>query len=377
MRKPQSRLQFISSNQDCRTAFQTGVSLHSHTIHSKENLSCLPQYLEKMPIVSQFLQWENERHLAITGRKLDFSRAYWRGPLTACTAHDLERRQIEALGLRAIISLTDHDNIDAGLQLQMIGAEEKPPISVEWSVPFENTCFHVGIHNIPSDFAISLMAEMTEFTSDPRAKAFGELVERLDSNAAILIVLNHPLWLISSAGAESHRLSLRGFLNRFRQHIHALEFNGLRPWKENMDTMDLGEEFGLPVVSGGDRHGFEPNAAINFTNASSFSEFASEVRNDRASHIAIMPQYREPLALRQLGCAWDAVREAPHVADLQPWPERVFVRCPDGIERPLSKIWAKKAHAWIDPCLRLMGLIAHPNLRGALRWAFTADGSVM
>jgi len=377
MKRAQSRLQFVSSSQRSRPTFQTGVSLHSHTIHSKEDLSCLPQYLEKLPIVSQFLQWENQRHLAITGRRLDFSQAYWRGPLTARTAYDLEKRQIEALGLCAIVSLTDHDNIEAGLQLQTYGTGEKPPISVEWTVPFGDTCFHFGIHNLPIDVAQSLMAEMADFSRDPTPEVLTELIERFDSDPAILTVINHPLWLISSAGLESHLGSLRGLMRQLRPHIHALEFNGLRPWKENMGTVALGEEFGLPVVSGGDRHGFEPNAVINLTNAGSFAEFISEVRVDRTSNIAVMPQYREPLPLRQLGCAWDAVREAPHVPDLQPWPERVIVRCVDGIERPLSEIWAKKAHGWIDPCLRLMGLIAHPNLRGALRWAFTANGSAV
>jgi hypothetical protein len=376
MRKPRSQLQFVSSNRDYRAAFQTGISLHSHTIHSKEGLSCLPQYLEKVPVVSQFLQWENERHFAMTGRKLDFSQAYWRGPLTARTAYELERRQIEALGLRAMVSLTDHDSIEAGLQLQRNGTKVSSPISVEWTVPFEETCFHIGVHNLRGDHAVSLMAEMAGYTRDPRHEILSELVERLDSNPAVLIVVNHPLWLISTAEMGIHLLSLQGLLKRFGQRIHALEFNGLRPWKEIMDTIDISEEFGLPVVSGGDRHGFEPNATINLTNAKSFSEFVSEVRNGRSSNIAIMPQYREPLPLRQLGCAWDAVREAPQVAD-QPWPERVFVRCPDGIERPLAKIWAKKAHAWIDPCMRLVGLILHPQFGEVLRWAFTAGGSAM
>ncbi len=34
-----------------------------------------------------------------------------------------------------------------------------------------------------------------------------------------------------------------------------------------------------PVISGGDRHGCEPNGVINLTAARTFSEFAQEVRS--------------------------------------------------------------------------------------------------
>jgi len=35
------------------------------------------------------------------------------------------------------------------------------------------------------------------------------------------------------------------------------------------------------LVSGGDRHGVEPNANINLTNATSFTEFVHEIRRKR------------------------------------------------------------------------------------------------
>ena len=74
-----------------------------------------------MPVVAQFLEWERERHQASAGEGLDFSRAYWRGPVCARRALDLERRQIEQLDLGPIVSLTDHDNIDASLVLKRDG----------------------------------------------------------------------------------------------------------------------------------------------------------------------------------------------------------------------------------------------------------------
>src|SRR5579863_3344964 len=113
----QTKVHLLPSKRSVIRAFRSGVSLHSHTEHSQERLGALPRYLQRMPVVSQFVRWEIERYRARTGEAPDFSRAYWRGPVSARAAHDLERKQIEELGLAAMVSLTDHDNIDAGLLL--------------------------------------------------------------------------------------------------------------------------------------------------------------------------------------------------------------------------------------------------------------------
>src|SRR6202158_973336 len=111
--------------------FEPGSCLPSQTEHSQEKLGDLPRYLERMPVVAQFLQWERKRYRAKTGRAMDFSRAYWRGPLCARSAHDVERLQIEGLGLRAIVSLTDHDNIEAGVLLPPGRAVGEVSVSVD------------------------------------------------------------------------------------------------------------------------------------------------------------------------------------------------------------------------------------------------------
>ena len=131
MKQSRTQVYFLSSERSVTRAFQTGVSLHSHTEHSQEKLDDLPRYLDRMPVVSQFLHGERKRYFAATGANLDFSRAYWRGPLSAQSAHDLERLQIESLGLRALVSLTDRDTIDAGLSLQAVRPAGEIPISVE------------------------------------------------------------------------------------------------------------------------------------------------------------------------------------------------------------------------------------------------------
>jgi hypothetical protein len=372
----QSRTQvyFLPADGSVTRAFRTGVSLHSHTEHSQERLGDLPRYLERMPVVAQFLQWERKRYHAKTGRAMDFSRAYWRGPLCAHSAHDVESRQIENLGLRAIVSLTDHDNIDAGLLLQH-SATREVPISLEWTVPFGQSYFHLGVHNLEPARSISWMQALADYTREPRPAVLNHLLEALDGDPNVLIVLNHPLWDMAGIGSPQTYALAKQFLRMYGHKIHALEINGLRSWQENLGAVSLAKESDHPVVAGGDRHGLEPNATINLTRAGTFREFATEIRVERSSDIAVLPQYKEPLAFRHLLTAWDAVRDHPKFADKQHWEARVFVLCDDGIERPLSAVWKKGAPAWIDPCLNVVGLLASPPVRTAARLASQATGT--
>jgi hypothetical protein len=329
-----------------------------------------------MPVVSNFLHWEMEQYRSRTGRTLDFSRAYWRGPLHPRSAHELERKQIETLGLPAIVSLTDHDNMDAGLLLRSEGLISDAPVSVEWTVPFELMYFHIGVHNLAPQHAASLMSLMTAYRQQPELQALGELLEVLDADPGVLVVFNHPMWDMAGIGRLLTLATVRQFLRTFGRRIHALEINGLRGWEENLGVVNLAQESGHPVVSGGDRHGLEPNATINLTRAMNFAEFAEEIREERTSDIAILPQYGEPLYLRHLLTAWDAVREHPQL-ERPRWIARVFVRCEDGTEQPLSSIWAKGAPPWIDPCLNVIGVLASPAFRAVGRLANFADVSAV
>lgn len=375
MRSSRTQMHFLPADRSAVRAFRTGVSLHSHTEHSKEGLRALPGYLERMPVVAQFYRREMKRHEETTGYVPDFSKAYWRGPLSASAAHDLERRQIEKLGLGAIVSLTDHDNIDAGRILNSDQRPEGVPISVEWTVPYHEIYFHLGIHNLPGEGSTALMEEMAKYTDTPDPDGFVHLLEKLDANPSVLIVLNHPLWDMASVGSKRALALLKEFLGAYGKQIHALEVNGLRPWPENMSVGQIAQETGHAVVSGGDRHGCEPNAVINLTRATTLAEFVAEIRNDRSSDIAILPQYREPLVLRHLLTAWDAAREHPQLASRQLWIDRVFVRLDDGGECPLSAIWTEGAPAWINPCLNVVGMLANQFFRTPFRFASLATGS--
>lgn len=376
MKHSRAQLFFLPADGSVTRAFTAGVSLHSHTEHSQEKLAQLPRYLEQMPVVSQFLRWERNRYHAKTGRRLDFSRAYWRGPLSAQAAHELERRQIEDLNLRAMVSLTDHDNIDAPLLLQSGNAAGEIPISLECTVPYEQTYFHFGVHNIAPSVAASYMEALAAYTREPRVALLCQLLEILDADPRVLIVVNHPLWDMAEIGSGLLMTLLRQFLRVHGNRVHALEINGLRSWRENLAAVSLANETGHAVVAGGDRHGLEPNAMINVTRAATFDEFVEEIRKDRSSDMLVLPQYREPLALRQLLTAWDAAREHPQFAERERWDARVFVLCHDGVERPISAVFPDGfTPAWIDPCLNVMGLIASPPIRTAARLAFQASGN--
>jgi hypothetical protein len=281
------------------------------------------------------------------------------------------------LGFAAIVSLTDHDNLDAGLELCSANPAREVPISVEWTVPYERSFVHVGLHNIPANRAATWMNRMAEYTRAPQPEALGALLEDFESCPEVLVVLNHPLWDMGGLGSTGNIQLVKNFLAEYRRYIHALEVNGLRSWQENLGAVSLGQESGHLVVSGGDRHGFEPNATINLTRAASFAEFAREIREERISDIVMMPQYREPLVLRHMLTAWDIVREHPQLAERSRWIARVHVLCPDGVERPLSNVWTEGAPGWIDPCLKIIGLLANPTFRAPFRLAPTAAASVV
>jgi hypothetical protein len=105
---------------------------------------------------------------------------------------------------------------------------------------------------------------------------------------------------MAGIGATRTYALVKEFLRTYGHRIHALEMNGLRSWQENLGAVSLAKESDHPVVAGGDRHGLEPNATINLTRAATFKEFATEIRVERSSDIAVLPQYKEPLAFRHL-----------------------------------------------------------------------------
>jgi hypothetical protein len=351
--------------------FRTGLSLHSHTMHSKEFLSRLPTYIAKVPIGSYILEREIGRSHMYTGQIYDFSKFFWTPPLSPREAYELEKKQIEEkMGLPALVSLTDHDNIEAGLHLRMLEGTSDVPISVEWTVPYEQTEFHIGVHNLPAACAKEYVSAFAKYTAQP--SDLTELLAEVSSKADVLVVLNHPYWDAESIGPVKHRALLKKFLEQNLSYLHAIEVNGMRSRRENRDVVALGEEIGLPVVAGGDRHGFEPNAVLNLSRATTFADFVREIREERLSEVALMPQFFEALQLRLLENAWHALADAPGEFGRSHWMTRVFC-IENGEGKPLSQYTGTRFHRLIDKFRWWMALAASPALRPALRLPFLGN----
>jgi hypothetical protein len=353
--------------------FRSGVSLHSHTMYSKEYLDRLPQYIDKFPIGGYIIERELGRLHLYHNWNFDFTRLYWTPPLSPREAYELEKQQIcKDLLLTPLVSLTDHDNIEAGLHLRLLPETAQIPVSVEWTVPFENTAFHIGVHNLPSSQASEWMAQFRALTEGRKSSALGTILSELSNDPKVLIVLNHPYWDTKSIGSEAHRAGLRSFLQQHKDRIHALELNGMRSRRENREVVALGEEIALPVVAGGDRHGCKANTVLNVSAAQTFDEFVAEIRAEHKSEVLLMPQYFEPLQLRLLENAWDALSDAPGEFGRQHWMSRVFL-IQNGEEKSLSCFNGTNFHKMVDKFRWVLQLVVSPAIRPAVRLPFLGN----
>ena len=160
-------------------------------------------------------------------------------------------------------------------------------------------------------------------------------------------------------GAEKHRLLVNKFLHKNGQFLHALELNGLRNWDENRAVRQLAGQWDMVMISGGDRHGVEPNANINLTNATSFTEFVHEVRREKRSKVLFMPQYAEPWKHRILRSTIDAISDYPEFPQgSQRWDERVYHPNEKGVTRHCRSCGPRCGS--METC--------HGRLAGALQW---------
>jgi hypothetical protein len=319
-----SQLHFHWAEPAAAKRFRTGVSLHSHTMHSKESLDFIPRIARHVPALSGEIDRLAARFERCNGFPLDFRKGWWTPPLDTHGALALESGQIEQLGLRPLVSITDHDTIDGldGLAT---------PQSVELTVPLAPSFLHIGIHNLPPARA----REVFPYAVHPAA-----LMGWLNQFPNVLVVLNHPLWDEAGAGVAAHRSMVERFLARFERDIHALELNGLRPWKENQLVVEMANAWGMPTISGGDRHGLEPNANLNLTNAATFEEFADEVRNGKRSEVLFADQYRRPFAMRIASNLVEILCDQPeHSRGWTRWSERVFYEMQPGEVRSLAEYW--------------------------------------
>jgi hypothetical protein len=140
----------------------------------------------------------------------------------------------------------------------------------------------------------------------------------------------------------------------------------------------LAERWNQVLISGGDRHAIEPNANLNLTHASSFTEFVHEVRRDRTSHVLFMPQYKEPWKHRILNSTLAAIRDYPEFPDgMQRWDERVYHPDANGAMRQLSELWKdERAPVYLGAVIHAVRMLGAAPVSGGLRLAWN-DASAM
>jgi hypothetical protein len=371
---PTSSISYLWRDKDIFKDFRAGVSLHSHTNQSQETLDFLASFGNQFPIVRPLMARLERRAEQVHGIHVDYAASYWTPPMTPKLAFDLECGQIEKLDLAPMVSITDHDNIKAPILLRTVPSARRIPVSVEWSAPYGGVqSFHLGVHNLPSSKALYWMETLREFTARPSDARLTEILAALHKEPNVLVVFNHPMWDLYLIGKEKHQFLVNEFLQKNGAYLHALELNGLRNWDENRAVRRLAVQWNMLLISGGDRHGVEPNANINLTSATSFTEFVHEIRRQKKSTVLFMAQYAQPWKHRILQSTVDAVRHYPEFPPgSRRWDERVYHPDASGVLRPLSELWPKgtapRAMAAVIAMVQMMGrgLVA-----GGLRMAWT------
>ena len=208
--------------------YRTGVSLHSHTSCSEETLKFVHIFLAALPWGARVMQRYERICAKNYGLTLDFERAFWRPPMLPKMAFELEAGQIGRMGLEPLVSITDHDTIEAPMLLRTVPSARHIPVSVEWSAPFGDTEFHLGIHNLPSADGPEWMRRFAEYTAEANAarcceeeygarveamdKRLLAMVRELDATPGVLVVFNHPVWDLHEVGEAAHRREVMRFI---------------------------------------------------------------------------------------------------------------------------------------------------------------------
>jgi hypothetical protein len=370
----QSKLVYLSRDRGIPAAFRSAVSLHSHTCHSRESLSFVAGILRKKRPVRAWLERREVHCKYSTGLVMDLNRAYWTPPLDGPLALGLERRQIELIGLRPIVSLSDHDNIEAALGLHATPENADVPVSVEWTAPFGQSKFHIGVHNLPGRHAKAWMDRLQVCTAKREERAVCEMLRELHSIPSVLIVLNHPLWNLYALPVPVFQSDLDRLLTDAGMFLHAFELNGLRGREENQRVADLAAKWNQVLISGGDRHACEPNANLNLTRAEDFEEFISEIRNERRSTVLFMPQYEEAMGLRLSQNFLDIIREYPEFAEgRRKWDERTYHPSQAGELVPLYKLWPNDTPKFFRKLFGVFSLMESRSIRETMKGLFPGD----
>ena len=293
---PSSAISYIWRDKDAPNGFRTGVSLHSHTNQSRETLDFLANFGNQFPVMRPLLSRMERRAEQYHGIHVDYAASFWTPPMTPKLAFDLEMRQIERLGLAPMVSITDHDTIKAPMLLRTVPSARQIPVSVEWSAPYGGAqSFHLGVHNLPSARAAEWMATLEDYTAHPSDARLTEILAALHREPNVLVVFNHPMWDLYLIGKEKHQFLVNEFLQKNgAYHSRAGTERAAQLGREPRRAAP-GGKVEHAALSGGDRHGVEPNANVNLTNATSFTEFVHEVRREKRSNVLFLAAIRRAM----------------------------------------------------------------------------------
>ena len=78
-----SRVHFHWQEKNLHAKFRTGVSLHGHTLYSRESMDFIGRATENTPWLSGAIRKQREKYREIKGREIDFKRAWWTPPLAS------------------------------------------------------------------------------------------------------------------------------------------------------------------------------------------------------------------------------------------------------------------------------------------------------
>ena len=366
---PVSQIHFEQDLGPRASRFRTGVSLHGHTLHSEEKLDFIYRVARQITPIRIALERSEARHRRLHGVSLDLSRAWWTPPLSAYEAWAVETRQItERLGLAPLVSLSDHDNIDGPILLQH-RAEMPADASFRRNGgrSFGGTrFFHIGIHSLRD-------RESARELNGRSGRLHGPDIEgrsRRHVPRARGEPRNTHHFQSPQLGRKQDR---RGGPPRHRppvcRHLPSVSPRVRAEWpagahgRRTAPSIDLARHFGELVISGGDRHGLEPNALLNLSNASSFPEFVEEIR-DGYSHVVLTKQYMEPLSMRVLQQVEDVLRDYDRHVYGTHWSDRSFYLGDDGVTRPLSALWGEEPLA-VRLFTRGVNFLGNPQFKHA------------
>ena len=78
----ESRIRYYWQQSQTQKSFRTGISLHSHTLHSRESMDFIGRVTANTPWLSGAIRKQQAKYRALKGRDLDLRRAWWTPPLS-------------------------------------------------------------------------------------------------------------------------------------------------------------------------------------------------------------------------------------------------------------------------------------------------------